>query len=552
MSSSRSLVSENADFILARKVAVQRARTSLLWGVISFIIAIILFIDIKLGSVSRYFCEDVPMLWYFEFFLTLMFITNALFSISVNLWQMFGQNCLYVTPSFKKLLAISDQDVGFKTEAPKSTEPLSSSPQTPSPVNSFFLPSLHSSRLSSQSFLSMTPVDYSAASWANSSMMSDGSLSSSSWMFFPGSVEQRSRETSWSKRSSPVLSDSAEKSGLKKRWNTTANTSNLLGQEEISDAKSLDEYLKEYESREQRAHMMRVDTAGGGSYMFYQRSPTDYTHLLRKYQYQPATRSTQSSGSSKDNPDSPTRLSGDGVFSRLKITENQLNVWVENLRKWLTQTILRKLATEIDNINESLRRLGSAELQIGDVSFSTLRQVALTKGQHVPKLATLLPYLDLTVNQDYLVQRIKELAKGGCMSEFKWNKGGSYKGKPWGDYLPTDCNVVMHMFCTYMDSRLPADPHYPDGKTFTSQYFRKTPDKPNVTKSNINIYQSWINPPHYQVVTGEDTWDPPKGWNNIFYAILLFLHHVKVKEASMLGRVNLGLSGINILWVLEN
>ena len=36
----------------------------------------------------------------------------------------------------------------------------------------------------------------------------------------------------------------------------------------------------------------------------------------------------------------------------------------------------------------------------------------------------------------------------------------------------------MHMFCTYLDSRLPPHPKYPDGKTFTSQHFSHTPDKP--------------------------------------------------------------------------
>ncbi len=38
--------------------------------------------------------------------------------------------------------------------------------------------------------------------------------------------------------------------------------------------------------------------------------------------------------------------------------------------------------------------------------------------------------------------------------------------------------IVIHALCTYLDSRLPPHPKYPDGKTFTSQYFMKTPDKP--------------------------------------------------------------------------
>lgn len=36
----------------------------------------------------------------------------------------------------------------------------------------------------------------------------------------------------------------------------------------------------------------------------------------------------------------------------------------------------------------------------------------------------------------------------------------------------------MHVLCTYLDSRLPPHPKYPDGKTFTSQHFTQTPDKP--------------------------------------------------------------------------
>lgn len=38
--------------------------------------------------------------------------------------------------------------------------------------------------------------------------------------------------------------------------------------------------------------------------------------------------------------------------------------------------------------------------------------------------------------------------------------------------------ILMHVFCTYLDSRLPPHPKYPDGKTFTSQHFSHTPDKP--------------------------------------------------------------------------
>lgn len=47
----------------------------------------------------------------------------------------------------------------------------------------------------------------------------------------------------------------------------------------------------------------------------------------------------------------------------------------------------------------------------------------------------------------------------------------------------------MHVFCTYLDSRLPPHPKYPDGKTFTSQHFSHTPDKPGKWKDAHTIHR---------------------------------------------------------------
>ncbi|MGH0136347.1 UNVERIFIED_CONTAM: hypothetical protein FKN15_032027 [Acipenser sinensis] len=75
-----------------------------------------------------------------------------------------------------------------------------------------------------------------------------------------------------------------------------------------------------------------------------------------------------------------------------------------------------------------------------------------------------------------------DLAHGGCMSSFRWNGGGNLKARKWDTDLPTDSAIIMHVLCTYLDSRLPPHPKYPDGKTFTSQHFIQTPDKPVVQK----------------------------------------------------------------------
>ena len=42
-----------------------------------------------------------------------------------------------------------------------------------------------------------------------------------------------------------------------------------------------------------------------------------------------------------------------------------------------------------------------------------------------------------------------------------------------------------------------------------------------------------------------------QGRNNLFHTLILFLHHIKTKESGVLGRINFGVSGINILWVID-
>ncbi|XP_052029338.1 transmembrane protein 209 isoform X2 [Apodemus sylvaticus] len=185
-----------------------------------------------------------------------------------------------------------------------------------------------------------------------------------------------------------------------------------------------------------------------------------------------------------------------------------------------------------------------------EASVTSLKQAALVKAPLIPTLNAIVQYLDLTPNQEYLSERIKELSQGGCMSSFRWNRGGDFKGRKWDTDLPTDSAIIMHVFCTYLDSRLPPHPKYPDGKTFTSQHFVQTPNKPDVTNENVFcIYQSAVNPPHYELIYQRHVYNLPKGRNNMFHTLLMFLYIIKTKESGMLGRVNLGLSGVNILWI---
>ncbi|KAH9363327.1 hypothetical protein HPB48_006433 [Haemaphysalis longicornis] len=355
-------------------------------------------------------------------------------------------------------------------------------------LESFVLPSATSSPLAN-SLLSTAANDTSAASWVSSpgSFGGNASLSSTSWAYYPAANSSLERSGFW-ERSSASGPGGTTPEGL--RWRGSPP-----GRWHVTDERSLEAYLAAQEE---------------------------------------ADRSV-SFGAALESASLP-RIRSRGVWRKWAIDEARLDRWVENLRKYISLSILKRVASEIDTINSTLQRLGSSDLRVEKANQSTLQQLALSKGQHVPTLAALLPFLDLNSNHEYLVQRIKELARGSCMADFQWNAGSqNYRGKPWSDSLPTDSAIVLHLLCTYLDSRLPPDPRFPDGKTFTSQFFHKTPNKPSDAKDALYIYQTSVLPPHYRLVVGQDTWDLPKGRNNLFYVILLFLHCIKTKHGGMLN-----------------
>lgn len=111
--------------------------------------------------------------------------------------------------------------------------------------------------------------------------------------------------------------------------------------------------------------------------------------------------------------------------------------------QWISRTVVERVSLEIDNICAALIRHGLSDSQPGHVGLDRLRKLAQAPFlvSAIPTLPTLVPFLELSNNQEYLVKRIKMLAKGGCMSEFKWNGGGSHNGKEWDSSLPTDSAV---------------------------------------------------------------------------------------------------------------
>lgn len=67
------------------------------------------------------------------------------------------------------------------------------------------------------------------------------------------------------------------------------------------------------------------------------------------------------------------------------------------------------MVKEIKEIDGSLLKLGLTDVRIGHVGLDRLKKTAQTLQimHHVPTLAILVPFMELSNNQEYLVQRIK-------------------------------------------------------------------------------------------------------------------------------------------------
>ncbi|KAK2096604.1 hypothetical protein P7K49_025638 [Saguinus oedipus] len=271
----------------------------------------------------------------------------------------------------------------------------------------------------------------------------------------------------------PTTVGPVESSGLRSRYRSSPTVYNSPTDKEdyMTDLRTLDTFLR---SEEEKQHRVKLDkgspdsTSPSSSPTFwnYSRSMGDYAQTLKKYQYQLACRS-QAPCANKDEADLTSKQAAEEVWARVAMNRqllDHMDSWTAKFRNWINETILVPLVQEIDSVSTQMRRMGCPELQIGEDTFllekcqlpwvasqhflstleasiTSLKQAALVKAPLIPTLNTIVQYLDLTPNQEYLFERIKELSQGGCMSSFRWNRGGDFKGRKWDTDLPTDSAV---------------------------------------------------------------------------------------------------------------
>lgn len=136
----------------------------------------------------------------------------------------------------------------------------------------------------------------------------------------------------------------------------------------------------------------------------------------------------------------------DGNSELIKgMSPTKLTQYITNLRMYISATILQRLVKEFDKIDEEFKSRGFYDMKIGSVGLERLRKTAenhQTLSLHIPTLAMVVPFLEMSTNQEYLVQRIRELAKGSSINDYRWNSGHS---SDHNDYT-TDAAVSYYQY----------------------------------------------------------------------------------------------------------
>ncbi|KAM7355476.1 transmembrane protein 209 [Cochliomyia hominivorax] len=525
------------------KLKAYKAKYYLKWGSFNVVILAILMFDIS----NR--CPYAESNWYYVEYAAAAVVGLSMLACFLKyfLYVLYTQP-LQGTRQQKNLMKFDDNDNSFIITTPKKKEQFGDKGQDQY-VNNTIL-SWHSSFNESRganspnwSYTRTTPPRQSLspqqqhqlqnASW-NSSMMNNST--------FNGSAMEDT--------SSPFVSPYQK----------------YERDEQITDHISLQRYLKDVSRKEysmtEITDVNQTFHTGGSINSFWNYCNTA-ANLLKTSLYQLAPSpapATQNKQTSKEEGGLNIIDSNSEVIKR--ISSERLAQYVGNLRTWISFTILQRLTKEIGNIDESFKQRGFHDMQIGGIGLERLKKTVESQQfvtLYMPMLPMIVPFLEMSSNQEYLVQRIKDLAKGSCIADYRWNSGSEYHGLKWDEHLPTDSAILFHLFCVYLDTQLMPLPQG-GGRPFYSRYViigeekRSAKDTVALVQNRAHCAILCTNPlkPKFNFISDGEIHNCAYDRNNLFYVIIQFLIYMRSHQESCLEGVNLGKSGINIMCVIED
>ncbi|CAI0542365.1 unnamed protein product [Linum tenue] len=179
------------------------------------------------------------------------------------------------------------------------------------------------------------------------------------------------------------------------------------------------------------------------------------------------------------------------------------------------------------------------------------------------------------VREDYMVQRIRDLAEGTCVKNYEYvATGEAYdrKNKKWTLDLPTDSHLLLYLFCAFLEHpkwMLHVDPTSSAGAQSSKNplFLGVLPAKERFPENYISVVSavpSTLHPGACVLVVGKQSppvfalyWDKKQqlslqGRTALWDSIILLCHRIKVGYGGVVRGMHLGSSALNILPVLES
>ncbi|XP_073837897.1 transmembrane protein 209 [Musca autumnalis] len=521
------------------RLRASKAKYYLKWGSINVILLAILLFDISNK------CPYAESNWYY-----VEYVAAGLVGLSVL--ACFCKYFLYVfhtqpvqgTQQQKNLLKFDDNDNSFVTNNPNKKKQIDQE-QNDAPNNTIL--SWHSS--------------FNESRGPNSPNWSYSRTTPPRHSLSP--QQQQMHNASWN--SSMYNNSTMNASTLSSNVSFSSPYQKYERDELITDEVSLHRYLKDVSRKEySTAEITDINPAfNAGSINSFWNYCNSAANLLRTSLYQLAPSpapTTQNKQTSKEEGGLNIIDSNSEVIKR--ISSEKLAQYVGNLRTWISFTILQRLLKEMEHIDASFKQRGLHDMQIGSIGLERLKKTVENQQfvtQYMPMLPMVVPFLEMSSNQEYLVQRIKDLAKGSCIADYRWNSGSEYHGLKWDEHLPTDSAILFHLFCVYLDSQLMPLPQG-GGRPFYNRYViigeekRSAKDTVALVQNKARCAILCSNPlkPKFNFISDGEIHNCAYDRNNLFYVIIQFLIYMRTHQESCLEGVNLGKSGINIMCVIED
>jgi len=144
-------------------------------------------------------------------------------------------------------------------------------------------------------------------------------------------------------------------------------------------------------------------------------------------------------------------------------------------------------------------------------------------------------------SRGYVIKRIRELLKDRRFGEMNWDGGGIYKQgeqnvtwKP-NSKLPSDVEIVLHLFFTHIESYLRVKGFSAKYKVSGDQLAQRHSIGPDLCIVERRTFRT----SHVQVICNGKELAVRSGRDNVFEALALFLYFVNEKENGRLGDVDL-------------